>query len=195
MLAIAVSAAESVGCSVARIYAQSVRFGPRTCAPTRALASDEVLLLRTMAMVEQLGDSTSVVPVVYALMDAGLSVDETIHFAPEDFHVPEGTFPFARVLVWGSSQYEPGVIRCDLFASCLLSRYTSTVLAAGASATEMLGGDTDMQDTSGWGAAERATDFALNGFLDKAGLRHACHGLTSDGSRRARIGDLHEALD
>lgn len=128
-------------------------------------------------------------------MDAGLSVEETIHFAPEDFHAPGETFPFSRVLAWGSSQYEPGVIRCDLFASCILSRYTSTVLAAGASATEMLGGHTDTQDTSGWDAAERATDFVLNRFLDKAGLLHACHGITSDGSRRLRIEDVEEALD
>lgn len=71
------------------------------------MASDEILLLRTMVMVEQLADSTSVVPVVYALMDAGLSVEETVHFAPKDFHAAEETFPFAWVLAWGSSPYEP----------------------------------------------------------------------------------------
>lgn len=46
-----------------------------------------------MAMVEQLADFTSVVPVVYALMDAGLSVEETVYFAPEDFHAAEETSP------------------------------------------------------------------------------------------------------
>lgn len=128
MLAIAVSAAESVECSVAGIYAQFVRLGPRACASSRVLADDEILLLRTMALVEHHADPTAVVPVAYALMDAGLSVEEIIHFAAEDFYAPEETLPLAHVFAWGGSQYEPEKIRCDLFASYVLLRFTSTAL-------------------------------------------------------------------
>lgn len=178
VLAVAVAATGHVRGNLTDVYSRMACFEPRTCASRRSLTDDEILLLRVMALVESEAGPTSTGPLVYALVEAGMALEETSHFVRDDFcGVDDFGNTDTSLLARGTAQLEPRIMPLGCFGTSLLDQFTWTAQSEGAAPTKTLA-YTGVH-MPGSRAVEVTTRLVLDLFLNRAGLLQADVSATS----------------